>query len=540
MKLRYTTEEVIEKFKEIHKDKYRYEHFVYNGSHTKSIVTCPVHGDFLVTPNKHLLGRGCPKCANNIKLTDDEFKRRIVGIFGEKYLLSEANYQDCKSKIKLYCKEHGYFISTAYHLLQGHGCPKCAVKKNADKKRLTISDCIEKFRGIHGDKYDYSKMKYINIRTKVCIICPEHGEFWQYPYQHIDRKNGCPKCGNIATASKLSKTREDFIKDAIKVHGDKYTFKDTIYKNSTTRIKVNCRKHGMFEILPSNLLQGYGCPKCRCTCSKEENEVANFIGELNVESEKIKLENGQELDIYIPDKKIAFEFDGLYWHCELKKDKYYHSKKTYYCKEQGIRLIHIFEDEWLYKRDIVKSNIRYLLHKNINRIYGRKCIIKVLNKDDTKCFLDKNSIKEISVPSINYGLIYDGEIVSIMSFKNIRNKAYELMVFCNLLNTTITGGFAKLLKSFISDFNPSCIVSYVDKRWDNGELFDDNGFKHIRDKNPDYSYIIGHKRETKTKYRKKNLIDQGFDANKTENEIMLERGIPRIYDCGTMVFEMRL
>lgn len=193
MKLRYTTEEVIEKFKEIHKDKYTYEHFVYNGSHTKSIVTCPVHGDFLVTPNKHLLGRGCPKCANNIKLTNDEFKRRIVDIFGEKYLLSEANYQYCKSKIKLYCKEHGYFISTAYHLLQGHGCPKCAVKKNADKKRLTISDCIEKFRGIHGDKYDYSKMKYINIRTKVCIICPEHGEFWQTPQKHMSGQ-GCPKC----------------------------------------------------------------------------------------------------------------------------------------------------------------------------------------------------------------------------------------------------------------------------------------------------------------------------------------------------------
>lgn len=193
MKLRYTTEEVIEKFKEIHKDKYTYEHFVYNGSHTKSIVTCPVHGDFLVTPNKHLLGRGCPKCANNIKLTNDEFKRRIIEIFGEEYLLNKVNYQCCKSKIKLYCKKHGYFVSTAYHLLQGHGCPKCGVKKNADKKRLTICDCIERFIEIHGDKYDYSKMDYINTRTKICIICPEHGEFWQTPQKHMSGQ-GCPKC----------------------------------------------------------------------------------------------------------------------------------------------------------------------------------------------------------------------------------------------------------------------------------------------------------------------------------------------------------
>ena len=539
--MKLTKEEVIDRIKNIHGDKYRGVNDInYINIGTKIKLICPIHNDFYITPKSIFNGCGCRKCsqianANKTKYNIDVFIKKAREIHEEKYDYSQSIYVNGMTKLKIVCPIHGVFEQTPSKHLSGQGCPKCG-----HNSFMTTETLIEEARKIHDGKYDYSKTEYIDYNTKVCIICPEHGEFWQYPYQHIDRKNGCPKCGNIATASKLSKTREDFIEDAIKVHGDKYTFKDTMYKNSTTRIKVNCRKHGMFEILPSNLLQGYGCPKCRCNYSKEENEVANFIGELNIESEKIKLENGQELDIYIPDKKIAFEFDGLYWHCELKKDKYYHSKKTSYCKEQGIRLIHIFEDEWLYKRDIVKSNISYLLHKNINRIYGRKCIIKVLDKDDTKCFLDKNSIKEISVPSINYGLIYDGEIVSIMSFKNIRNKTYELMVFCNLLNTTITGGFAKLLKSFISDFNPSCIVSYVDKRWDNGELFNDNGFKHIRDKNPDYSYIIGHKRETKTKYRKKNLINQGFDANKTENEIMLERGIPRIYDCGTMVFEMRL
>lgn len=539
--MKLTKDEVIDRIKNIHGDKYGgVDDINYINIGTKIKLICPIHKDFYITPKSIFNGCGCRKCsqianANKTKYDIDAFIKKAREIHGDKYDYSQSTYVNGITKLKIVCPIHGVFEQTPSKHLSGQGCPKCG-----HNSFMTTETLIEEARKIHDGKYDYSKTEYIDYNTKVCIICPEHGEFWQYPYQHIDRKNGCPKCGNIATASKLSKTREDFIKDAIKVHGDKYTFKDTIYKNSTTRIKVNCRKHGMFEILPSNLLQGYGCPKCRCTCSKEENEVANFIGELNVEFEKIKLENGQELDIYIPDKKIAFEFDGLYWHCELKKDKYYHLKKTYYCKEQGIQLIHIFEDEWLYKRDIVKSNIRYLLHKNINLIYGRKCIIKVLDKDDAKCFLDKNSIKEISIPSINYGLIYDGEIVSIMSFKNIRNKTYELMVFCNLLNTTITGGFAKLLKSFISDFNPSCIVSYVDKRWDNGELFDDNDFKHIRDKNPDYSYIIGHKRETKTKYRKKNLINQGFDANKTENEIMLERGIPRIYDCGTMVFEMRL
>lgn len=193
MKLRYTTEEVIEKFKTIHKNTYTYDKFVYNGSHTKSIVTCPIHGDFLVTPNKHLLGRGCPKCANNIKLTNDDFKQRLINIFGDKYLLNEVEYNGCKTKIKLYCKEHGNFVSTAYHLLQGHGCPKCGIKRTTEKKSLTLGECLERFKTIHGNRYDYSKVEYINMRTKVSIICPEHGEFWQTPSKHIYGR-GCPKC----------------------------------------------------------------------------------------------------------------------------------------------------------------------------------------------------------------------------------------------------------------------------------------------------------------------------------------------------------
>ena len=318
--MKLTKDEVIDRIKNIHGDKYGgVDDINYINIGTKIKLICPIHKDFYITPKSIFNGCGCRKCsqianANKTKYDIDTFIKKAREIHGDKYDYSQSTYVNGITKLKIVCPIHGVFEQTPSKHLSGQGCPKCG-----HNSFMTTETLIEEARKIHDGKYDYSKTKYIDYNTKVCIICPEHGEFWQYPYQHIDRKNGCPKCGNIATASKLSKTREDFIKDAIKVHGDKYTFKDTIYKNSTTRIKVNCRKHGMFEILPSNLLQGYGCPKCRCTYSKEENEVANFIGELNVEFEKIKLENGQELDIYIPDKKIAFEFDGLYWHCELKK-----------------------------------------------------------------------------------------------------------------------------------------------------------------------------------------------------------------------------
>lgn len=539
--MKLTKDEVIERIKNIHGDKYGgVDDINYVNIGTKIKLICPIHTDFYITPKSIFNGCGCRQCAqianaNKTKYNIDTFIEKAREIHGDKYDYNQSTYINCATKLKIVCPIHGVFEQTPSKHLSGQGCPKCG-----HNSFMTIKELIEEARNIHHDKYDYSKTEYVDYNTKVCIICPEHGEFWQYPYQHIGRKNGCPKCGNIATATKLSKNRENFIKDAVNIHGDKYTFEETIYKNSTTHIKVNCRKHGIFVITPSNLLQGYGCPKCRCTSSKEENEVSKFISELDVEFEKMKLENGQELDIYIPDEKIAFEFDGLYWHCELKKDKYYHSKKTYYCKEQGIKLIHIFEDEWLYKKEIVKSNIRNLLNKDINKIYGRNCVVKVLDKNDAKRFLDKNCIEEISVSSINYCLIHNDEIVSVMSFKDIKNETYELQAFCNILDTIIIGGFTRLLKHFISDFSPIRIVSYIDKRWDNGKMLENNGFKHIRDKGPDYSYVIGHKREPKAKYNKKKLIEQGFDDAKTEHEIMLERGIPRIYDCGTMVFELRL
>jgi len=539
--MKLTKDEVVKRIKEIHGEKYGgVEDINYINIGTKIKLICPTHNDFYITPKSLFNGCGCRQCsqisnANKVKSNANEFIKKAKIIHKERYKYEQVEYINAMTKVKIGCPIHGIFEQTPSKHLSGQGCPKCG-----HNSFMTTETLIKEAHKIHGDKYDYSKTEYIDYDTKVCIICPEHGEFWQYPYQHINRKNGCPKCGNIAAASKLSKTREEFIKDAIQIHGDKYTFEDLIYKNSSTHIKVNCRKHGLFEITPANLLQGYGCPKCRCTFSKEEKEVDNFISELNVNTEKLKLKNGQELDIYIPDEKMAFEFDGLYWHCELKKDKYYHSKKTYYCKEQDIRVIHIFEDEWLNKREVVESRIRNLLRKNHSKIYARKCILQKLDKVSVKQFLYKNYLGYAFAPSINYCLKYDNEIVAIMSFKNIKGDSYELCNFCTILNTTVIGGFSKLLRHFILDFKPKDIISYVDKRWNCENNFVSNGFKHIKDTDVDYTYIIGHKRENKSKYCKRKLVEQGFDKNKTEHNIMYERGIYRIYDCGRMIYRMEL
>jgi hypothetical protein len=162
--------------------------------------------------------------------------------------------------------------------------------------------------------------------------------------------------------------------------------------------------------------------------------------------------------------------------------------------------------------------------------------------------LDENHIQGKVGSSINVGLYYNNVLVSIMTFgkkrkslgnKTIINDEYELIRFCNKLNTSIIGGASKLLNYFIKTYNPNEIVSYADRRWSKGDLYQKLGFKRIKNTNPNYFYIINKKRKNRFEFRKDLLIKEGFDANKTESQIMDERGILHIYDSGSILFIFR-
>ena len=282
--------------------------------------------------------------------------------------------------------------------------------------------------------------------------------------------------------------------------------------------------------------------------SIKEKELANFIKSLNIdiiESDR-KILNTHELDIYIPSHNLAIEFDGLYWHNELYKNKNYHLNKTIECEKLGIQLIHVFEDEWLFKRDIVESRIKNLLGISDNRIYARKCIIKeVKTKDKTK-FLNDNHIQGTVGSKVNLGLYYNEELVSIITFSNGRiimngdNSKYELLRFCNKLNYNVIGGASKLLTYFVKNYEPKEIISYADRRWSIGNLYKQLGFDLTHNSQPNYYYIVNNKRKYRFAYRKDLLVKEGYDSNLTEHEIMKDRGIYRIYDCGNIVFNKKI
>jgi len=254
----------------------------------------------------------------------------------------------------------------------------------------------------------------------------------------------------------------------------------------------------------------------------------------------------EEIDIYLPDLKLGFEFNGLYWHSELYKHKIYHLKKTELAEKQGIRLIHIYEDDWIYKQEIVKSRILNLLNKTPVKIYARKCEVKEVSDNKlVRDFLENNHIQGFVGSRIKIGLFYSGELVSLMTFGSLRKAmgqkgeegTYEMLRFCNKLNTSVVGGASRLFKFFVKKYNPKEMTSYADRSWSQGDLYRNLGFEFVGKTDPNYYYIIDGVRKHRFGFRKDQLVKEGFDPLKTEHEIMLERKIYRIYDSGNLKFE---
>lgn len=279
---------------EVHKGKYIYTEVEYKNSRTKVCIICPTHGTFWQNPNSHLQGCGCPKCqTQKRRRTLEEFIERANIVHQGKYKYDKSVYINDRTEMRITCPKHGDFLQKVAYHLNGNGCPKCAVENRTSNKE----ELIKKASIVHNGKYDYSKVNDCSVNEKVCIICPEHREFWQRMHDHL---NGC------------------------------------------------------------------GCPQCANKLSKGEDELFEFVKSLSEDSiqRERTVITPYEIDVYIPSKKIAIEYNGLAWHSEKFKHyeaKTYHLMKTNLCNEKGIRLIHIFEDEWLEKKEIVKSMLTHIL-----------------------------------------------------------------------------------------------------------------------------------------------------------------------------------
>ena len=277
------------------------------------------------------------------------------------------------------------------------------------------------------------------------------------------------------------------------------------------------------------------------TRSRIEDEIVSFIKSIyngKVIHDDRTLIKPYELDIYIPNKNIAIEYNSTYYHSNIGKN--YHLMKTENCLDKNVRLIHIFEWEWKYKQYICKSIIKSALGIYDDIIYARKCELKEVNSNDTKYFLDENHIQGKINSSYRLGLYYNNELVQLICLGKSRFKKneVELLRMCTKLNTQVIGGFSKLLKH--QPYNT--IISYVDRSKFNGNSYIKNGFEVIRISNPSYVYIkkdIILNRISAQKHKLPKLLGDKFDPNKTEAQNMIDNGYLQVYDCGTIKMQYK-
>lgn len=281
--------------------------------------------------------------------------------------------------------------------------------------------------------------------------------------------------------------------------------------------------------------------------SSSENEIYDYIKSLGLDPIKNdrKILDGMEIDVFLPHANLGFEYNGLYWHSELNKDKNYHINKQDLAKSKGIKLINIWEDDWENKKDIVKSKINYLLNIKNRVVFARKCRIEEISHKSAKEFLISNHLQGFCPAKTSIGLFFKDELISVCTFgkrKISGTSANEILRFANRINHHIPGGFSKILNYYIKKYNPSELITFADRSWspDPNNIYMSSGFQFLHTTKPNYWYIVDGERTHRFNYRKDILVKNGYDKNLTEREIMMDLGINRIYDCGQYKYSLCL
>ena len=486
------------------------------------------------------------------KLTTEGFKARSKAAHGDRYDYSEAEYTDNGTKIKIVCRKHGPFWQEPRHHMNGVGCQKCKGDATAARHSHDINDFIRLAKSVHGDRYDYSAVNYQKSGIKVEIVCRKHGPFWQRPNTHIGKRTGCPKC-----AGKFLSTPE-FIEKAKAVHGDRFRYENTEYTTIKAHVTITCPKHGDFSQLAESHLTGNGCLQCwrEDRTSKAETELAGWL-EINgigvTRNDRNALKSKLEIDIYIPSLKTGIEYNGCFWHSDRIEGEARESERKHAtAAAAGIRLITVWDFDWLKRRPIVE---RHLLHAlGINpapRIGARECAAEEIGGSDANAFYADHHIQGACRGAVlNLGLKRGGELVAAMSFTRgvtRRGKTgdgeWELARYAT--SAIVRGGASKLFKAFIETARPKTVWSFSDNQHFGGGLYETLGFDKDGTLPADYRVIdpktmkVWHKSQWQRKNIPNRLREMGSAESftpdgdpRTERQMQDLTGALRVWDAG--------
>ena len=443
-------------------------------------------------------------------------------------------FYPAKKEIRIFCCKKHYLLYKKEHL-KDLKTIKCANKKcintfleKGDKKYCSISCSVAVQM---KKKWENLRIEKLKIK-KYCLNCNKE----------INNKNKFCDVSCSSTYNNIKRGERNLSEYLITA---KLKLKDDIFECLVCSLKFKRVNHQKLPI----------CFKCNPTFGESDlqKEIFSFISTFykdTIQQRVRTLIKKREIDFYFPDLKVAIEVNGNYWHSEIggDKSKNYHVEKTDMCLEKRIKLYQIFEDEWKLKKEIVKEKIRYILYdKDIEKIFARKCILKGITNSESRNFLNNHHTQGYVNSSFNVGAYYNDKLVSVLSISKRRWTSYDVQYELTRFATSgrCIGLFSKMLKYSIQKYNIKSIISYADRRWSTGNLYEKNGFKFMKNSPPNYWYVDRKNymyRLARFGFRKSVLKDKldNFNKNLSEYKNMIANGYDRIWDCGSSIYILKI
>lgn len=553
----------VEKARALWGDTYDYpENQAYLGSKEKLKIICKVHGEFLKSPNQLLKvpKSGCKRCGierrvDASRLDGNEELAKLQELFPTyaDFAFEGGTYTKVTDKVSFFCPEHGKQSVRLSALKTGVGCGVCNTLKGLENRKLSLEEFLARAKAVHGDRYDYSKSVYKSTQTDIEIVCKEHGAFWQNTYHHM-KGSGCPRCF-FDSRSEVFLPFTTFLSRAVEVHGDRYTYSDTGYTGVNSEVEIRCKEHGVFLQRGSDHLAGCNCPICAGIGSEGQRQLTDFLRGLGVEVlENYRIGLGKhEVDCYIPEAKLAIEYDGLKWHSTLHRPKTHALNKRNALESSGVSLVRIFEDEWLLKQEVIKSLLSSRLGLSKSKAYARNTEVVEVSDVEARKFYGSHHIQGWRRNGKNFGLALEGKLVAVMTFTSSLSHrgvqaegVQELARFAT--STNVVGAASRLLKALVKVTNAKLVVSYSDNRLFSGKMYSALGFKEVHKTEPSYTYWDSKSSNLKGRQHKANftreklqtMLGERFDPKLTEKENCELAGFYQVFDCGLTKWELKM
>lgn len=485
------------------------------------------------------------------------------------YDFSNASYKGALTPITgIVCHKHGEFQQYAAQLRKdGAGCPQCGGEQRTKTRRMDPAEFLTRAAAVHGTTYSFAKTKYVNMTTKVTVTCPSHGDFQIRPLKLVHAGQGCPQCGNLrkgptpqshinTAATKRSRTQAQYVDRAREVHGDDYGYDVSDYSGMNGKVRIRCTRHGWQEVHAGHhIYNGRGCPRCGQKSAPEDALAAFLAIFTTVEQRNRTLIGPKEVDIYLPEHNLAVEYCGMYWHShgdrdDERKNKMRHAEKHRLCAEKGVRLITLYETEWLGRPQTVKRLLRNAIGRSRGKLMARKCELRKPTVQEARAFYEKYHPQGGAGTGEHFGLYHNNKLVACMRFtfggndrgRGAKERQWTLSRYATRL--PVAGAASRLFKAFVKEHRPNEVKSFSDNRLFGGGMYEQLGFALEADVPADYQvWSLKAGLRPKSHYQRRLIparlqehgVKDSFDPKhdpRTEAEITYAMGARRIFDCG--------